>query len=253
MLGNEIGLQTLGQRGHHAFGDGGRQVRPARQGVGDRGAFVVVVDHPLEGVLAQRGTLVSNQMGDGSFIAGVDQGVGHGLGNARALGDRNLLCGLAAAHDLDQVVVGQNLRELEHRQGDAIDVAGQGERHVVGQFRGRLEVGRERLAHQNLGVLDQGAEDVLGDSTLGIAQRGGIELGRDLGGGSRPGPRRGIAHQMRDVGLGQVFRSGFLGHLIQTVCNYRPRLEGPKQVPRMLGACTEPGSRSFGLLSVNSG
>ena len=47
----------------------------------------------------------------------------------------------------------------------------------------------ERLAHTDLRVLDQRAEDVLGDLALGRSQLLPVELGRELG--SHLGPRLG--------------------------------------------------------------
>ena len=214
VLGHQIVLEPLRERRDHPLGYGRRQVHPPYQRIGDRGAFLVAIDHPVEYRLAQGGALVADQPGNGLLVAGVDQGLGDPCGDRRPLGDRRLLRGLLAAQDLDQILLGQDLGKLEHGQGDAVHVLRQRERHVVRQIRGRLEMRGERLADQDPGVLHQGPEDVLRDPPLGRAEHPGVELRRDLGGRAGAGTRRGVDQQALDIVPSQALRGGCICHRI---------------------------------------
>ena len=227
VLGHQVVLEPLRERRDHPLGYGRRQVHPPRQRIGDRGAFLVAIDHPVECRLAQGGPLVADQSGNGLLVAGFDQGLGDPRGDRQPLGDRRLLRGLPATHDLDQILLGQDLGEFEHRQGDAVHVLRQRERHVVRQIRGRLEMRGERLADQDPGVLHQGSEDVLGDPPLGRAQHPGVELRRDLGGRAGAGTRRGVGQQALDIGLSQALRGECICHRIpwHRIPGPRPRVQ----------------------------
>ncbi len=189
------------------LGNGRRQAGPPGDRLGDRFAAVVVAEHTIQRGFSQLGALVRHQAGDSGLVAGVDQGVGNGNRYLGTLGDGDLLGGgIFAAHDLDEVVVGEHLGVLEDRQRDTVDVACQGHRQVMRQVRRRLQVGGQGLADQHLGVGGQLAEDLFRQAALrfGHARILAIVLRRDLCGRLGPNIRRGISHQAGDVLLGKA-------------------------------------------------
>ena len=108
----------------------------------------------------------------------------------------------------DQVVVGQDLGKLKHRQRDAVDVLGEVQRHVVGHLNGELQVGRQCLADHRGGVLDHRPQDVLDQPALGRRQAVAVDLRRKLRREAGPGVRAGIRQQSGDIVARQVMGHG---------------------------------------------
>jgi hypothetical protein len=191
-------------------------------------------------LLESRGRSTNGPCQDGRDVVGLDDGVGEFFRHARALGDdRRGALGEFAPDDLDQVVVGEQRRELQHRGGDGeFGVA----RELFDEVRRRvgdvLQGLGDHAAHARGGVLGehlQRLHDALacgvlfaglevGQDTLDLAREARAHVHARIAGELHVGlPGQGrivgerLAHLRRDV-VGEVIEQlgaqiGALGHI----------------------------------------
>ena len=156
-----------------------------------------------------------------------------------ALGHGDLLSRAIAADGLQQVVLGQDLGELQHRQGHGVDVVGQRQGDIVGQVGRVLQVFGHGFADGHFHVAGESTEDVLGQLALRRRHLRVLDFvaRSELPGGLAAGLARGVRHQLGDV----VFRERDL------LLFHGPLTSGQKCARRKAGKASRAAGSTLGL------
>ena len=183
---DQLFLHAFGNHRHEAFGHGNRQLGPANHSGLDALPVAEIANHLLQRFLRNIGAFVGDQRRHRIFVLRFHQGLGNRFRHRRPLGDGHLFLGILAAHELDQVLIGQRLGELQDGHRHRGDILGQAYRHVAGDAGVLLEIVGQGLAHPHLGVLNHETENFFRQLALLVGQGAGIEPRRDLARRIRP-------------------------------------------------------------------
>ena len=198
-MSDQIVLELLRHHGDQPLGDRQRQRAALDHILLQRFGLAEAVQRAPERRFVDPRTGIADQGLDRRLTALLDQRLGKPLGDLRTLGHGDLLGVRHPLQQVGQIRIGQHFGILQHRQGDAVDVRGEGHRHVMGQAAGRLQVECDGFAYDIGGVFRHAADDVLGDPALLVGQGGSVQLAGDLGGHARTAIRRFVGEQVGDV------------------------------------------------------
>ncbi len=203
VMGDQMVAQAVGDERDQPLRDADRQPGAARHRRMHLLASAETIHRATERGLADLDLVVRHQGGDGSLAALGGDGVDHLVAEIGPPGDRHLMVLSRGGNDLDQILVGQHGRELEHRSGDLDHVLGEAQRHVMRHLRQRFQLFGQCGAHPDRGIAHHGAEDLLGEGALAGQQVRLREGYGHLGRGDDPVLLRRVLQQAGHVGRRQ--------------------------------------------------
>ena len=145
-----------------------------------------VADHFLQRYFRNVGAFIGDQRRYRIFVLRFNQGLGNRFRHRRPVGDGHLFLGILTTHELDQVLIGKRLGNLQNGHRHRGDILRQAYRDVAGDTGVLLKIMGQSLADPHLGVLHHEPENFFRQSVLFVGQGAGIESGRDLARRLRP-------------------------------------------------------------------
>ena len=156
--------------------------------------------------LVDDGARIVNEPQHGAAVPAMGDRLGNRRGDIRPSGDGALFGRRAVIDEPDQILVRQHGRALENRYRHLVDIPRELEHDIARRARIVVDASRQRLAHGDRDVMDEEAENLMGEFAFARRQFHIRELPRNLHGNGRARVLGRIRKEPLDIRYAQLSR-----------------------------------------------